>query len=367
MSKQIVIIGAGPIGCYTAQVLKTYGYEPLVIEEHNEVGRPLHCTGLVGHKVFEESRPFGLSTSSIINTINGAVIHYDNQHFVIERKKVAYVIDREKFDKDLSQGLDILYENKFLGLEKTDSGYVIETDKDELPADIVIGADGANSITRKILSQDTNHISYYKGMQLRIKTKPRYKDFVEVYLKRPSFFWIVPEAEDIVRVGTISENPHNDLQGFLKEIKIKGEILDKFGGLVVVGIFNTTVKENVALVGDAACQMKPLSYGGIYFGLKAAAILSSCIKEDRLGDYDSLWKQELASEIRIGLKARQIYNRLDAKELKKIFELLKTQKSLIERVGDFENHSRLILEIIKKPTLYPQIGDIFSILFKKIL
>lgn len=367
MPKKIVIIGAGPIGCYTAQVLKTYGYSPLVIEEHSEVGRPLHCTGLVGSKVFEEKRPFRISHSSIINIINGAVIHYDGEYFAIQRKNVAYVIDRERFDKELSKGLDILYENRFLGLEKSGSGYVIETDKDQLSADMVIGADGANSVMRRILNQDMNQIGYYKGVQLRIKTKPMYKDFVEVYLRKPSFLWVVPEAEDIVRVGTISENPHKDLQDFLKEAQIKGDILDRFGGGVNIGICDNTVKENIALVGDAACQLKPISYGGIYFGLKAASILTSCIKENRLSDYDGLWKKKLASEIKIGLKVRQVYDRLDIGEFKKIFLLLKTQKSLIERIGDFENHSRLILEIVKKPSLYPQIGNLFSLFFKKIL
>lgn len=366
MKKKIVIIGAGPIGCYSAQVLKTYGFEPLLIEEHIEVGRPIHCTGLVGSKVFEEKRPFRLPSSSIINTINGAVLHYDSQSFSIERKKVAYVINRERFDKDLSLGLNILYQNKFLNIEKTRSGYVVGTDKEEIPADIVIGADGANSLVRKIINQDTN-IQHYRGAQFRIRTKLRRMDFVEVYLKKPTFFWVVPEGENIVRVGTISENPYKDLQGLLKETKIKGELIERFGGLVAVGICNNTTKDNIMLVGDAACQLKPLSYGGIYFGLKSATILANCIKENRIKDYDSLWKKEFISEIRIGLKAKAIYNNLDQNELKDIFKLLKSQKKMIERIGDFKSHSRLILEIIRNPGFYTQFGKVLRILLKNIL
>lgn len=365
-ARKIVIVGAGPVGCYTAQLLKIYGFRPLLIEEHSEVGRPIHCTGLVGNRVFEDKRPFSISSASIINTINGAVINYDHQHFTIERKKVAYVIDREKFDKELSKGLEILYQNKFLGLEKTNSGYLIETDKDELFADIVIGADGANSGLRRFINQDTD-IQCYKGVQFRIKTKPRHKDFVELYLMRTSFFWIVPEREDIVRVGTISGNPYNDLQEFIKKIKIKGRLLERFAGVVAIGVCRNSIKDNIALVGDAACQIKPLTYGGIFFGLKAAAILSECIKDDCFSSYEALWKKELAWEIKIGLKAKAIYNRLDTEGVKKIFNLIKEQKSLIEKVGDFENHSRLILEIIKKPSLYPQIGELSTLLFKKII
>lgn len=367
MHKKIVIIGAGPVGCYTAQLLKRYGQEPVLIEEHHEVGRPVHCTGLVGSKIFSEKRPFSLPTRAVLNVINGAVIHYDGHSFPIERKKVAYVLDREKFDKELSNGLSISYGNKFLGLEKTKSRYIIETNENVLHADIIIGADGAASVVRKILNPETNNIHYYKGVQLRIRTKPHYKDFVEVYLRKPFFFWVVPETENIVRVGTISENPYQDLKYFLKEARIKGEVIENFGGVVCSGICPYTVKNNIALVGDAACQVKPLSYGGIYFGLKAAELLALCIKDNRLKDYDRLWKKELSFEIKVGLKVKDIYNRVNDDDLKKIFKLFKAQKSLIEKIGDFDNHSKIILEIIRRPSFFAQMGEVVQIFFKNII
>lgn len=364
MSKKIVIVGAGPIGCYTAQLLKEYGYDSLLLEEHSEVGRPLHCTGLVGRKIFSEKRAFMPPASSILNEINGAIIHYNNQSFAIKRKGVAYVIDREKFDKGLSKGLNIHYNNRLLGIEKCRNGYIIDTEKDQLFADIIIGADGSNSSVRNVINNNTNNISSYKGIQFRIKTKLKDPDLVEVFLKDSFFFWIVPESSDIVRIGTISDNPYQNLQDFIKEHKIKGEILDKFGGLVSIGICKNTVKDNIALVGDAACQLKPLSYGGIYFGLRAAAILADCIKRNRLNDYDALWKKELAFEIKIGLKVKELASRLDKKDLEKVFKLLKEQKLLIEKMGDFENHSRFVLDMLKSPHIYPQLGNLIRIIFK---
>jgi flavin-dependent dehydrogenase len=321
---------------------------------------------LVGSKIFDEDGPLKVPSSSIINTINGAVIHCDGDYFTVERKGVACVVDRERFDKELSNGLEILYQNRFLGLEKDSSAYIIETDKEEVEGDIVVGADGANSAVRKTLGQEAG-LKYYKGIQLRMKMRPAHKDMVEVYLKHPSFFWIVPESESVVRFGTISDNPYKDLQSFLKESRMKGEILEKFGGIIAIGGGFDTVKGNVALVGDAACQLKPLTYGGIYFGLKAASILASCIRRERLKDYDRLWKKELDFEIRIGLKAKEIYARLNPEELKKIFKLVKRHKAIIEKVGDFDNHSRAIVEILKKPTLYPQISDLLQIFFRKLL
>ena len=47
---EIVIVGAGPTGCYTAQLLKKYGFKTRIIEEHREVGKPVSCAGLVGRQ-----------------------------------------------------------------------------------------------------------------------------------------------------------------------------------------------------------------------------------------------------------------------------------------------------------------------------
>ena len=219
MPKKIVIIGAGPIGCYVGQLLKAYDFEPLLIEEHNEIGMPLHCTGLVGAKVFSEKKPFLPPASAILNEINGAVIHYGGQSFIIKRKKVAYVIDRERFDKDLSAGLNILYGNKFIGIEKNRSGYIIDTDREQLSADMVIGADGSNSMVRSIVNNHSGSTYSSRGIQFRMKAVVKHKDMVEVYLKDSFFFWVVPESADIIRVGTISDNPYQDLIKFIKENK----------------------------------------------------------------------------------------------------------------------------------------------------
>lgn len=365
MPKKIIIIGAGPVGCYTAQILKTYGLNPTIIEEHNEVGRPLHCTGLVGKKLFDRIGPVPIPKTSVVNTINGAVIYFDRQSFVIKRKGVAYVVDRERFDKELSRGLDIVYGKKFIGLEKDRSRYTIETDNGEFRASTVIGADGANSALRNAISGNGT-LEQCRGVQVRMKLKPKHKDMVEVYLNKSFFIWIVPEAEGVARIGTISENPYNDLQNFLKEKKLNGDIIEKFGGLVTIGVCSKTVKDNLVLVGDAACQLKPLTYGGLYFGLRSAAILAECIKNSQLRLYDTLWKKEFISEINIGLKIRQVYNRLDTSELNTVFTLLKEHKDLIEKSGDFENHSHIFLKLLKTPYFYTRLGGLFRVFLKTI-
>ena len=57
----IVIIGAGPVGCYAAYLLAKKGKKVAVFEEHKKIGRPVHCTGIVTSsfgKIFDIKKEF---------------------------------------------------------------------------------------------------------------------------------------------------------------------------------------------------------------------------------------------------------------------------------------------------------------------
>ena len=42
----IVVIGAGPAGLHAARLLAERGLDVIVLEEHEAVGQPVHCTGI---------------------------------------------------------------------------------------------------------------------------------------------------------------------------------------------------------------------------------------------------------------------------------------------------------------------------------
>lgn len=358
MSSKIVIIGAGPVGCYLAQLLRKEGINSLLIEEHKEIGKPIHCAGLVGKKVFEETK-IPLSDSCILNVINGAVFYVNKNKLTIRRKEVAYVIDRERFDKHLGQDLNIDFETRFLGLENQNGSYLIETDKGHLEADIVISAEGAKSTLREAVVG--NHMQYLKGVQFRMRVAPRCSDMFEVYIKKPYFYWIIPESNEIIRVGVLSNNPYHDLINFIEEINLKGEILEKFAGIVPLNHFSSLSKERIFLVGDSASQVKPLSYGGIYMGMRAAEILCECIAKEKFNDYNELWAKKFGKEIEFSLQARHVFSKLADSDIEKIFAFIKKRTDIIEEKGDFENHSLLLWEFLKQPDIT---GDILSILFR---
>lgn len=387
---EIVIVGAGPIGCYTAQLLKKCGITSFrIIEEHGEVGKPVRCAGIVGKPVFEDSL-IPLSRSSILNQINGASFFYKGDSFKIKRSGVALVIDREKFDKELSQGLEVECGIRLLEIEEEEnkeSRYRLKTNQGDILVDMVIGADGPRSRVRKFIDlkikeekrgsgakkndSDGNDVpggtNFYKGVQYRIKLEDLEGEvfsgeIARVYMREgiPFFIWIIPEGDGIIRLGVIAENGRKELDRIIEEEGIKGEIIDRLAGIIPLGMCQSIYK-NIAVVGDAARQVKPLTGGGIYYGLKAAEILVECIQERKLAEYDQRWKSKFGREIKFGLWARKVYERLnkDKYELENIFSLFKENADFIERAANFENHSLVFKEAFKNPKIFMEAGKIF--------
>jgi digeranylgeranylglycerophospholipid reductase len=365
--KKVLVVGAGPIGCYTARLLaeRNCDLDVGIIEEHSGIGRPVHCAGLVGQNVFSEMKiDFPQQNGVMLNGIDGAEVFFDGESFKIKREGVAVVIDRERFDRHLGEGLQVDFNTRFVGVENEGRGYLVETDRKEYYADIVIGSDGANSALRK-MGGFRERIEYMRGVQFRMEYNACARNFVQIHLKNPFFAWVIPENEKIVRVGIISDNPYHDLTEFLKERNIEGRILEKFAGLVPFGSCGTQ-NGNLVLVGDAACQVKPLTQGGIYYGMRCAEILTDCISENRVKDYEHECVRRFGKEMEIGLKVRQIYQDLHPGDTKKLFTILRDNSEIIEEFGDFENHSRVLSLIIKDSRLQMLLGKVLFGLLKDI-
>ena len=95
----ISIIGAGPIGAYLAGKLAKEGEEVRLFEEHENIGRPVQCAGIVSKNIRNFVR---IDKEFVLNVINGARIYSPNgECFEIKGNKEAYVLDRAKFDNYL--------------------------------------------------------------------------------------------------------------------------------------------------------------------------------------------------------------------------------------------------------------------------
>jgi len=347
--RDCTIIGAGPVGLFLAKELK--GLDVQIIEEHNEIGRPVQCTGLISKNIDTLYKP---PQECVLNEVKGARIYSPSgKVFEISREKEAYVIDRSLFDKSLAQDLEIKTGKRVEQLD-FDSKYVV-------------GADGPNSAIAQLAGfpEIQERIT---GLQYEIPIGSYNTEFVELYFGKqvaPGFFaWIVP-TDSRLRVGlATSENPKEYLDAFVKRKFGEPQILDKHAGIIPIKLRSNFVKENIALVGDSAGQVKPTTGGGIVMGFKSANILADSIKNNDLSKYESAWDKELGKDFKLGNKIRSAIKQLSDEEMNEIWEVLCREdvKKLIHEYGDMDHPTKLLKGILKNPkvlTLLPYVKYLF--------
>jgi flavin-dependent dehydrogenase len=260
---------------------------------------------------------------AVINRIDGAEVHYGGRTLTLRRKGVAHVIDRTAFDRSFSEGLDVSHSSRVTAVtRRADGRYDIATDHATFSADMVVGADGPCSIVRRSLPFDSS-VTLYGAYQQCVRTDLDDESAVIVDVVRPFFAWAIPEGNGIVRAGIVGKA--SDLERFKESHGICGEVIASFAAPIPVGK-TCPLCGNAALVGDAAAQTKPLSGGGLYYGMCAAELLAESVGSGNL-------------------------------------DVLCEVGGRIESEGDYDNHSSLARILIGNPRLLAVLGkNLFSLI-----
>ena len=326
-----IIIGAGPAGCRTGEIVSSSSYNTLIIEEHSAVGVPTQCTGLASERIGK------IPKKIVLNKIKNARFCSGNSCFSVKSKEKVYVIDRAGFDRynatrARSAGVEFKMKTRFSSVKNN----IVFADK-KYETKILVGADGPNSSVAKArkIKLPKNIVA---GMQARVKG-----DFdantVELHFGSdvaPGMFaWVVPENDKIARVGLMAnKNPVKYFDKFVEKVAGNAKMKDKFGDVVRYGLIDKSCCDGTILVGDAACQIKPFSAGGLVYGqIGAEHAGKACVKALEQNDfseefftenYDEKWKEELAGPIRKGMIFKKIFSMIADKPL--MFSIIKNMK-----------------------------------------
>lgn len=349
----ISVIGAGPAGSYAASLLAK-DHDVNLYEEHDQIGVPFQCTGILTSTI---NGLINIPDKLIVNRLKKVRLYSPKgNNLEIKLKNQDLLIDRIAFDKYLAEiavknGAKLHYDHRLMGLEdnklKFKNGIV--------ESDCIIGADGPLSVVARS-SGLFGRREFFLGKQFRTSLKePMDKDTFEVYFgAAPDFFgWIVPEDENIVRIGiaTTQKDVNFYFNKFIKN-KIKGDLCECQAGLIPV--YNPKIKTSlktkhysIYLVGDAATQVKASTAGGIFQGMQAAKYLTEAINYNK--DYDSLWKKHLGKELYSHLIIKKILYNFSNEDYEKLFSLLN------EDLGKFnrDNVIKSLFSLIIRKPMFP--------------
>lgn len=369
----VLVVGGGPAGLTVAKECQKNGWKTALLEEHEEIGKPINCTGIISA---DGVRDTGLKIDKIlVNRIRGArIFSPKNLELKVQRTEtVAFVVERDKLDKNLAMeaadaGAEIMLKTSILDV-RNENVFVKSKGRGEIKkAKIIVGADGPYSKTRSLMGISVPKEKFVHAYQFRIKGNFE-KDFVQVHVgsfAKDYFAWVVPENEETARIGlAVSDGSvRQSFEEFEKRIGATGEKCDMCSALIPCAEpLKNPVKGNMLLVGDAALQAKATTGGGIIAGINAgkacAKAIDQHLKEKKpLTDY-SKYLKELNNELRLHWKIRKYLNTLNDQKYDDLFAKMKKSgiEEFLNRHGHMEKPSMFVGKAINNPSMWRLFPD----------
>ena len=377
---EVVVVGGGPAGSTAAHRLATRGHDVLVLEEHGRIGLPVQCAGLVSQRVLDLAG----ATSFVRTSVRGASVFGPSLGSVSFKADAprAFVIDRGALDVHLADraaraGARYRTGLRFDGIVRRENGRTVlgVTDVDggtgEVAARLVVGADGVSSAVARAFRL-RRPVEILPAFEAEYPRSPGDVEQVEVYLGRrfaPGLFgWWIPDGAGGARVGIAADADGTSARVYFD--RLLDYLARRFGSRLAsptaylvsgipIGSVPKTHGAGVLLVGDAAAQVKPLSGGGIFTGMRCAEILAEVaddalrrgdVSESALAEYDRRWRAELGEEFRRALYLRRLFTRLSDPELDAVVAALAGAElsATIVAFGDIDFPTHVARQLLRR-------------------
>ena len=350
-----IVVGGSVGGLSFAGEAAKRGLSVLVLEEHDEIGEPEKCDGLVSLRGLSR---YGLAPSggAIQSSVREGVIHPPSgpECSVDAGALEVVVIDRSRYDKQLAENASELGAIIKTGLRvqrAAEKGDLVTVDAGQTyECDYLIDATGpASAPAGGILPAAKYEVEADWVVEGR----------VEVFVDRaryPGFFaWTIPYGVRRAKVGAAGRgiNPFKALDALLESRPHK--VIRRVAAPIYVGgPAGRFVSGRKVWVGESAGQVKPTTAGGIATSIGGGVIAAKWVAESvhshdpsRLEGYEREWRETFEKEMRAMMRLRGVFERLSNREVDLLISTLSSPK-LLARLSksDFDFHATALLSAL---------------------
>ncbi len=371
----VAIIGGGPGGMSAARHLAAGGWSVTVFEEHDSVGLPVHCTGVLAEDAIRDldvPRDVVLNALSTVRFVAPAGHSFEYTTATTE----AIVIDRAAFDgalaaKAVAAGARVVRGQRVIAVDPAPNGVAVTFAAGEpVLARAVILACGANYTFQKRLGLGMPS-AFLQSAQLELPAD-RPGD-VEIHfgsaIAPKGFAWAVPvrrASGTFARIGLMAEGDAGlYFSRMLARVRERWGVTVDDGAaprrrMLPLGSVGRSYADRVLAVGDAAGLVKPTTGGGIYYsvisGEIAAAVMGSRLADGDLSagalkEYEQRWRGRFQSEFSAQLALRFVAQKMRDADIDALFNLATTDGilPLVRQTARFNQHRDFILALLKHP------------------
>jgi flavin-dependent dehydrogenase len=284
--ESVAVVGGSAAGLFTASILAGQGISVRVFERI-ETLEPDERTLIVTNRMRALLGP--AAEKSVVNEIRRFELFTDGRSATVSLKHPDLIIERRTLIQGLAEkarqaGATVELGRRFQALHSNGRGMVLEIDRsndgsrEEVHADTIVGGDGASSRVAQAAGwSPLETVPLVQAIVSLPKDMP--PDTARVWFvpqDTPYFYWLIPESATRGALGIIGETgseTRSHLEKFLEKRK-----LDPIGFQAAripvykrwVPVHRRVGYGSVYLVGDAACQVKVTTVGGIVTGFRGA-------------------------------------------------------------------------------------------------
>lgn len=369
----VAIIGGGPGGLSAARSLADSGWSVTVFEEHDQIGAPVHCTGVLAEDVIAA---MDLPPGAVLNPLSTVrfVAPAGHSFAYTTATTEAVVIDREVFDNALAlraiaAGARVMRGRRVTAIDHAaDCVTITLAGGETVRARAVVLACGAHYAFQKRLGLGMP-TSFLQSAQLELPAAQL--GDVEIHfgseIAPKGFAWAVPvkrASGTFVRIGVMAE-----ADAGLYFARMLERVREAWGvetpdvvaprrRMLPLGSVKRSYADRVLAVGDAAGLVKPTTGGGIYYsvvsGEIAGQVLSSRLAVDDLSsstvrEYETRWRSRFQSEFTAQHALRFVAQRMRDTDIDALFTLATTDGilPLVRQTARFNRHRDFILALLR--------------------